>query len=665
MPSNMSLLSRRTASVTWLLTLLLCLTARGQGPLPTPRAGASTIAEGPKTGNVIPSVAPELTAEDLGAFLDGVMKIELERDDIAGAVISVVKDGKVLFEKGYGYADVAKQKPVSPEDTLFRPGSVSKLFTSTAVMQLVEQGKLDLDRDVNDYLDFKIPATYAQPVTLRRILTHTAGFEEVLKDLFSRTPSPLGEYVKTHLPARIYAPGTMGAYSNYGVALAGYVVQRVSGEPFDQYVANHIFKPLGMVHSSFSQPLPPSLAPLMSDGYKVASGDSKPFEEVPASPAGALSTSGDDMTHFMIAHLQDGRYGDVQILRAETAQLMHSRQYAGDPAVNGIAISFFQESRNGHRIIGHGGDTMYFHSYLHLILDANVGFFMSVNSGGRGDFDHEGAIWKEFLDRYFPYPLPVIPTVATAPIDAPALTGSYTVSRRGDTNFLKGGALLGEFAVRAKPDGTLVIDQVTGFNGQPVQWREVGPLVYQRVGEQAHLAFKPDASSQMVILTDDASFAFQRVPWYQRRSFLLVNLVGAGIVFLLVLLLWPVGALIRRHYRRPLALGKGERRLRLLVRLICAWDVAVILGWAVLLNAVVDDFTLVNSHTDRWLWLLEFGDLIGALATIVVFYQVCKSWVTTERWIWAKIADTVVLLACMASAWFVWVGHVANFNLHY
>jgi CubicO group peptidase (beta-lactamase class C family) len=658
---NVSLPSRRTASGALFLTLLLCSTVRGQAPMPTAKAGPPAAA-GPKTGKVIPVAGHELTAEDLGVFLDGVMKIELERDDIAGGVISVVKDGKVLFEKGYGYADVAKKKPVSPEDTLFRPGSVSKLFTGTAVMQLVEQGRLDLDRDVNDYLDFKFPATYAQPVTLRRILTHTAGFEEVAKDLFTRTPSSLSQYIVTHVPARIYAPGTMGAYSNYGVALAGYVVHRVSGEPFDQYVTNHIFKSLGMVHSTFSQPLPPSLAPLMSDGYEVASGGSKPFEEIHASPAGALSTSGDDMTHFMIAHLQDGHYGDVQILRAETAQLMHSRQYAGDPALNGIAISFFEESRNGHRIIGHGGDTMYFHSDLHLILDANVGFFISVNSAGRDDFDHRDAIWKQFLERYFPYPLPAIPTVVTAPADARALTGSYLASRRGDTNFFKAGALLGEVAVSAKPDGTLVIDRVTDFNGQPMQWHEIGPLVYQRVGEQEHIVFKPQASGQVVIMTDDASFALQRVSWYQSRPFLLTSLASTGIVFLLVLLLWPGGALIRRHYRRPLVLGTGERRLRLLVRLICVLDAAVILGWAVLAGRFYSPELAPPSLV---LALLEFAGLIGALGTMVVFYQVCKSWVTTGRWIWAKIADTVVLLACMVFAWFVWIGHLANFNLHY
>ncbi len=163
--------------------------------------------------------APQLTREDVEAFLDGFIPIQLQRDDIAGAVVIIVKDGKVLFAKGYGYADVKNKKPVTVDTTLFRPGSISKTFTWTAVMQLVEQGKIDLDRDVNDYLDFKIPATFAKPITMNDLMTHTPGFEETLKDLFIANASvmtPLAQYMKTHLPAEIFPPGTTPAYSNYG-----------------------------------------------------------------------------------------------------------------------------------------------------------------------------------------------------------------------------------------------------------------------------------------------------------------------------------------------------------------------------------------------------------------------------------------------------------------
>jgi CubicO group peptidase (beta-lactamase class C family) len=229
---------------------------------------------------------------DVEAFLDGIVPLQLDLEDIAGATIAVVKNGKPLFTKGYGYADVKNKKPVTAE-TLFRPGSVSKLFTWTAVMQLVEQGKLDLGKDVNEYLDFKIPAAFGQPISLKNILTHTAGFENQLKDLFTtdnRNPN-LGNYLKTHIPNRIFAPGTTPAYSNYATVLAGHIVERVSGQPFNNYIHQNIFKPLGMNNSTFAQPLTPELTPLMSNGYELASDEPKAFETIGLFPAGGLTFS--------------------------------------------------------------------------------------------------------------------------------------------------------------------------------------------------------------------------------------------------------------------------------------------------------------------------------------------------------------------------------------
>src|SRR6185503_16893110 len=190
-----------------MLGLILSSFAWGQVPN-MPKAPAKAGAE-PVQAERTPSGSHELTATDVETFLDGIVPLQLAKDDIAGATIAIVKDGKVLFSKGYGYADIEKKKPVSAEETLFRPGSVSKLFTWTAVMQLFEQGKLDLDRDVNDYLDFKIPDAFGQPISLKNLLTHTPGFEEQIKDLFTNRPeSPnLGDYLKTHIPARIFPPG--------------------------------------------------------------------------------------------------------------------------------------------------------------------------------------------------------------------------------------------------------------------------------------------------------------------------------------------------------------------------------------------------------------------------------------------------------------------------
>ena len=340
--------------------------------------GPAALAAAPDSS---PDSAPrELTKSDADAWLDGFMPFTLESNDIAGAVVIIVKDGQVLTQRGFGYADIAARKRVDPATTMFRAGSISKLFTWTAVMRLVEQGKLDLDADVNQYLDFKIPNTYPKPITLRNIMTHTSGFEETDKELFIadvKDLKPLDDYLKTHLPRRIFPPGVTPAYSNYATAMAGYMVQRVSGEAYDDYIENHILKPLGMAHTSFRQPLPDALKPLVSNGYRVASKPAKPFEVVQAWPAGSSSVSAYDMTRFMIAHLQDGQFAGVQILRPETARLMHSRQFENNPGLNGMALGFYEETRNGHRIIGHGGDTVYFHSDLHLMPDAGLGLFIS------------------------------------------------------------------------------------------------------------------------------------------------------------------------------------------------------------------------------------------------------------------------------------------------
>ena len=239
------------------------------------------------------TAAPALTATDLAVFLDGFIPYAIRSGDIAGAAVAVVANGQIIFAKGYGFADKRTRRPVVADQTLFRLASVSKTMTWTAVMQLVQAGKLDLDRDVNDYLDFRVPEKFG-PITLRNLMTHTPGFEDTVADNLVTSPRdlvPYREYLVKHMPAEIFPPGKVAAYSNYGATLAGYIVERISGEPFDEYVARHIFQPLGMTHSTFEQPPPPALAKDLSKGYRKASDDKPvPFEYDEIAPAGALTT---------------------------------------------------------------------------------------------------------------------------------------------------------------------------------------------------------------------------------------------------------------------------------------------------------------------------------------------------------------------------------------
>src|SRR5215217_5843837 len=257
---------------------------------------------------------------ELEAFLDKELAREMKKHHIAGAAVSVVKDGELFFAKGYGYADLQNKIPVDPERTNFRIGSTAKLFTWTAVMQLVEEGKLDLDTDINDYLDFRIPDTYPQPITLKDLMTYTPGFEDRYYERLAKDPNdllPPREWLISHMPARVSPPGEVAAYSSYGTALAGYIVARVSGKPYDQYIQEHILNPLGMAHTTAHSPTPQDIRAHASKGYTYKDGAFKVFPDYsdmgqPAmAPAGGMQSSATDMARFMIAQLRDGRHGDA------------------------------------------------------------------------------------------------------------------------------------------------------------------------------------------------------------------------------------------------------------------------------------------------------------------------------------------------------------------
>ena len=614
-----------------------------------------------------PSAGHSLTATDVETFLDGFVPLQLEQDDIAGATIAIVKDGKLLFAKGYGYANVEKKQPVVVDATLFRPGSVSKLFTWTAVMQLAEQRKVDLDRDVNAYLDFKIPEAFGKPITLKNLITHTPGFEEVIKDLFvdSSKPVNLGQYLKTHIPRRIYPPGTVSAYSNYGAALAGYIVERVSGRPFNQYVDENIFKPLGMTHSSFDQPLPKPLAAQLSNGYRSASDSPKPFEAVGPAPAGSLSSTATDMARFMTAHLQGGQYDGARILRPETVRLMHSRLYDLNPAANGMAYGFYEESRNGHRIIGHAGDTELFHTSLHLIPDANLGFFVSYNSAGIGKAEPRGQLWAAFMNRYFADSR-VPQTLSTAKEDAKSVAGSYFPSRRAEGSLLRAAAVMGEIVVTPAADGAITTSLVKRANGKPMTLREVAPLVFQDADGEDYFAFQRDRAGRMELMYSPYPvFIYQRVGVSQDRKVLMPVLIVSLALMVLALLLWPVAALARRHYQRPLELTPQQRRLRIAVKLVLALDILFVAGVAGVVIYGLTNIAAFNAGLDKWIHLAQFIGVLGAVGTVVVIYDAINAWLSKNRTIWYKLNATLLTLACFGLLWFVFVGHLLHFTSKY
>ncbi len=302
--------------------------------------------------------------EELKTFLDDFISNQLEKWKIAGMTLSIVKDGEIFFTNGYGFSDVENSIPVIANETLFRVGSISKLFVATAVMQLVEQGTLDLHTDINTYLTtFQIPEKFSEAITLDHLLTHTAGFEDTFTPTILNSADALeslDELLTREMPKQVRPPGKVPSYSNFGITLAGYIVEQVSGKSFEQYVEDEILNPLGMEHSTFRQPLPNDLSPKMSKGYHYIDNVfiDQPFEIITVFPVGSLSATATDMAKFMIAHLNNGIYDGNRILQVETAQEMHSQHFTVHPQLPGMCYGFYETNFNNQSIISHDGDTI-------------------------------------------------------------------------------------------------------------------------------------------------------------------------------------------------------------------------------------------------------------------------------------------------------------------
>ena len=608
-----------------------------------------------QTAQVAANTQGPTDSAELEAFIDGIMTAHMRSNHIAGITFSLVKDGEILLAKGYGYADIKKKRPVIASETLFRPGSASKLFTWTAVMQLVEQGKLDLNTDINNYLTkFKIPEAYPEPITLAHLMTHTPGFEEMMSEMAVRRAedlAPLGDYLAAKLPARVFPPGELTAYSNYGTALAGYIVEVVSGVSFEDYIEKNIYESLDMHHSTFRQPLPSHLVDKMSVGYSFENGifKAEDFELINGmAPAGSMSTTATDMARFMIAHLQYGKYGENRILEEETAKKMQTLLFTQDKRVNGNAHGFWELKLNNLRMIGHVGDTIRFHTHLILIPEKNLGLFVSYNSVGGGGPARDQLL-QAFLDRY--YPAPEMPELTPSPDfkkRAKRFLGSYKLARIVFTSYEKLMALMMKVDVKVTDEGTLLTPFPAGYGDK--QWVEVEPLVFRELGGQDTLVFKEDSKGRITnaFVSSWPMFALIKMAWYETPGFHYSLLVITMILFLSTLI-WPVGALFRVLCRRKKEETKGPRSARWLVGVIGALYFLFVIG---LLMALSDPMELMFGVPSTLKVFLVFP-IISAVLTIGALIYTVLAW---KKKYWtgcARLHFTLIVLASLVFIWFL------------
>jgi CubicO group peptidase (beta-lactamase class C family) len=591
---------------------------------------------------------------EVETFLDQVFNQQIEKFHLAGISAVVVKDGQVFFQKGYGYSDVAKQIPVDPAETIFRIGSISKLFTWTAVMQLAEQGKIDLNADINTYLpDFQIPDTFPEPITMRNLMTHTAGFEDRATGIEARSPEDmisLHDCLASYLPDRIRPAGELTSYSNFGTALAGYIVEVVSGMPFEQYIETYIFEPLSMSHSTFRQPLPPVLQDQLANSYSYKQ------EYVPGSftyvnlrPAGAMSSTAHDMANFILAHLQEGRFEDLAILKPETMHLMHTHLFSNDERLDGVAYGFFEETVNGKRVLWHSGDIGNYHSILAIIPDDSLGFFVNYNSNE--GYPAVNEFYYSVLNAYFPAQKARVPSATqNSTQDDLDLAGEYRSTRSVNKHIERIGYFPGNgnLTVGVNPDQTLSIAGGTFYENEP--------LVYSLQDGSNTAIFHRDSNGKIthMLFNGIPFFAYERLSWYETSTF---NLLAFGACY--VLLLTGLLAAIVGIFKRRKGMNDGTR----LPGLARIWSISVSVVFFFLPAAVAIYITYDYRFLFPFYMVIVLGTILAA--SILVIGPLIFTFLAWRRRFWSlagRIHYTLITLALLGMVWLTYYWNLLGFR---
>ncbi|MBV9384942.1 MAG: serine hydrolase [Chroococcidiopsidaceae cyanobacterium CP_BM_ER_R8_30] len=534
--------------------------------------------------------------QEMEAFFDKFLAEQMPKAHAPGAAVSVVKDGNIFFSKGYGYANLEKKIPVVPDRTLFRVASLSKLFTETAVMQLYERGLLKLDENVNHYLkSFQVQNPFPQPQTVADLLTQTSGLNLRYIGIASPTAAqvpPLGKYLSEQLYPLILPPGKFYLYTDDDVALLGYLVQELSGVPFPKYIEQNLLQPLDMHRSSFLQPVPPALASELAQGYRYKNGSYQqaPFIDVNFPPAASLSTTATDMAHFMIAHLQLGRYHSSRILQEDTARLMHQQHFLNTkyPQLPGSAYSFHEWRQNNIRAIGHSGNLIGYTSILFIIPEQNLGFFFVYNSFGFTK-NIQDQLFKAFIDHYYPaQPNPAPQPPANFQQQVNRFTGTYQNLGYPHPTPAKVSALTQQVTVSANKDGTLTVAHSPKlFGSETTRLVQVDQLLFRRVDQNEYSAFEQDNSGQIAYLYHPfgqrITAGYEKVSWFGTFYVQVALLAFFFLLFLSACIIWPLVYLVRRfrtRQSRPPVNLKQARLAALIAVVLCILNLAFIIGLA-------------------------------------------------------------------------------------
>jgi CubicO group peptidase (beta-lactamase class C family) len=399
----------------------------------------STVDKNPVVKRPSSKVRSGLTSGVVDAFeMKARVNEILNHHPAVGLAVGVVRNGSLEFFYGHGLANIESNTPIT-EDTVFRIGSITKTFTAIAVMQLWEQGLIDLDAPADDYLRaYRLtPAKPSfRPTTLRQLLTHTGGIPEqvpsygfLLPDYgesvkLGRLVPSLAEYYRGSLRVAV-EPGIMFIYSDHSFATLGQIVEDVSGKPLDRYFRDHIFEPLGMADTDLSRFA--HVQARLATGYKLGAGGPKaiPDRQIVPAAAGAIYSTTRDMARYVAALLGGGSNEHGSVLKPETLATMFAPQYQADPRVPGMGLGFMRANLGGHPAVEHQGILPGFNSQIWLAPNDGVGVLAFTNGasnavmwmpvefgewlrhllgvpveGIRTDVPQHPEIWKEICGWY-------------------------------------------------------------------------------------------------------------------------------------------------------------------------------------------------------------------------------------------------------------------------
>ncbi|MGK6320337.1 serine hydrolase domain-containing protein [Sphingomonas sp. DT-204] len=483
-----------------------------------------------------PSVAAAAAAGNperaLIAATDRLVRERMRATRTPGVAVTIVRHGRVLLSRGYGYADLARRRPVDPDRTLFRLASVTKLFTYTLAMQLAEAGRLDLDRDLNAYLGAgTFAATFAAPITARAVMAHRSGFEDatMYRLLQLRGEMPTAEaFVHDHVPARVRPVGEATSYSNFAVSALGLAVARIANRPYPELVAERVLAPLAMTSTAVAEPplpgrrqpfgaMAPALASRMSLGYATVGDDVRavPYDHIypAAAPAGSMSSTAADMARFMAAYLNGGAINSGRILQPATVAAMRRRSYGDRPGAPDFAVGFENGTVAGRDVHWHSGAMTGFRAMLVLVPELDLGIFIAANGEAWGT---KPDLVRGIVAAAFP--------IASSPMRAVAIrgedyAGDYLTSRRSYTKLETLLALEGSIAhVTPAAGNRLRIDSPDGDQ----LWTGLTPSLFRPdAGGEDRIMFQRDASGRVIrFYAPNGIRFFERIGWAQRPGFL-------------------------------------------------------------------------------------------------------------------------------------------------